>query len=332
MQQSSMNLDNVLSPYINQVDTHLKKFLNRSKPPELYDAVRHLPNSGGKRLRPIVSILSAQTVGGDLNEVMPYATAVEILHTYTLIHDDILDDDSKRRGEESVHKKYGQTVGLLAGDALHSLTFEALCSLEVDPALFRDIVLDVSRLSTEITEGQYHDMNFEKLRKIDEMDYYHMIERKTATMFEMAAKNGARIAGGDPKQVKKLAEAGRLMGLAFQVWDDYLDVRGDEKHFGKQIFADIIRGKKTLVIVHALKSLDPFDRRKLHDAIKKGDASEENIEEILTYVKKSGAIEWTRDRAKEFSSHARTCLTALPENSARNLLMEICQFVAERKQ
>ena len=331
MQQSSMNLDNVLSPYINQVDTNLKKFLNRQKPEELYEAVRHLPNAGGKRLRPIVAILSAQTVGGDLNEVMPYATALELLHTYTLIHDDILDDDSKRRGEESVHKKYGDTVALLAGDALHSLTFEALGSLDVDPTLFREIVLDMSKLSTEITEGQYHDMNFEKMRKIDEMDYYHMIERKTATLFEMAAKNGARIAGADPKQVKKLSEAGRLMGLAFQVWDDYLDVSGDEEQFGKQVFADIVRGKKTLVIVHAYKELDPFDRRKLHDAIKKGDGSKENVEEIMGYLKKSGAIDWTRDRAKEFSSHARTCLTALPENSARNLLMEICQFVAERE-
>jgi geranylgeranyl diphosphate synthase, type I len=332
MQQARMNLDNVLAPYINQVDTNLKRFLNRSKPAELYEAVRHLPNAGGKRLRPITAILSAQTVGGDINEVMPYATALELLHTYTLIHDDILDDDAKRRGVESVHKKYGVPFALLAGDTLHSLAFEALGSLEVDPALFREIVLDISRLSTEISEGQYHDMNFEKQRKIEEMDYYHMIERKTATMFEMAAKNGARIAGADPKQVKKLSEAGRLMGLAFQVWDDYLDVAGDEQNFGKQVFADIIRGKKTLIIVRALDMLDPFDRRKLHDAIRKGDSSKENIEEIMGYIRKSGAIEWTRDRAKEFSSHARTCLTALPENSARNLLMEICAYLVERDQ
>lgn len=327
-----MNLDNVLAPYIAQIDKELNHFLNRKKPEELYEAVRHLPKAGGKRLRPITAILAAQTVGGDINEVMPYASALELLHTYTLIHDDIMDDDEKRRGVESVHKKFGLTVALLAGDTLHSLAFEALGKLDVDPVLYREVVRDLSKLSTEISEGQYHDMNFEKQRKVEEMDYYHMIERKTATMFEMATKNGARIAGADASQVKKLAEAGRLMGLAFQVWDDYLDVTADEDGFGKQVFADIVRGKKTLVVVRALQMLDPFDRRKLHDIIRKGDASEKNVEEIVSYLKKSGAIEWVHDRAKEFSSHARTCLTALPENSARNLLMEICSFIVERKE
>lgn len=327
-----MNLENVLAPYIAQIDRELNTFLNRKKPEELYEAVRHLPNAGGKRLRPITAILSAQIVGGDINEVMPYATALELLHTYTLIHDDIMDDDEKRRGVPSVHKQFGPVVGLLAGDTLHSLSFEALGKLDVDPMLFRDIVADLSKLSTEISEGQYHDMNFEKQRKIEEMDYYHMIERKTATMFETATRNGARIAGADPSQVKKLAEAGRLIGLAYQVWDDYLDVTGDDASFGKQVFADIVRGKKTLVVVRALQMLDPFDRRKLHDVIRKGDASEENVTEIMQYLKKSGAIDWVHDRAKEFSSHARTCLTALPENSARNLLMEICSYVVERKE
>lgn len=325
-----MNLENVLAPYIAQIDKDLKSFLNRKKPEELYEAVRHLPNAGGKRLRPISAILAAQTVGGDINEVMPFATSLELLHTYTLIHDDIMDDDEKRRGVETVHKKYGNTVALLAGDTLHSLAFEALNKLKVDPQLYREIVYDTSKLSTEISEGQYHDMNFEKLRKVEEMDYYHMIERKSATMFEVAFKTGARIAGADASQVKKLAEAGRLMGLSFQVWDDYLDVTADGEEFGKQVFADIVRGKKTLVIVRALEMLDPFDRRKLHDLIRKGDASSENVSAIMEYLKKSGAIQWSHDRAKEFSSHARTCLTSLPENSARNLLMEICSYVVER--
>lgn len=327
-----MKLDNVLQPYIAQVDKELTRFLNRKKPEELYEAVRHLPNAGGKRLRPIVAILSAQTVGGDLKEVLPYATAIEVLHTYTMIHDDIIDDDDKRRGVETVHKKFGQEVSILAGDTLHSLTFEALGDLDVDPTLFRELVLDVSKLSTEISEGQYHDFNFERQRKIQDMDYYHMIERKTATMFEMAAKNGARIAGADPSQVKKLAEAGRLMGLAYQVWDDYLDVTSDdEEKYGRQIYADIMRGKKTMVLVRALEELDPFDRRQLIDTIKAGKTDEESTKLILDYIKKSGAIQWTHDRAKEFSSHAKTCLTSLPENSARNLFMEITQYVTQRE-
>lgn len=327
-----MKLDNVLQPYINQIDRELKGFLNRKKPEELYEAVRHLPNAGGKRFRPIVSILAAQTVGGDINEVMPFAVSIEVLHTYTMIHDDIIDDDAKRRGVEAVHKKFGDHVGLLAGDTLHSLTFEALGKLNVDAALYREIVMDISKLSTEISEGQYHDLNFERQRKIADMDYYHMIERKTASLFEVAMKNGAKIAGADASQVKKLSEAGRLMGLAYQVWDDYLDVASDsESELGKQIYADIMRGKKTMPLVRALDTLDPFDKRKLIDAIKKKDTSKENIDEILGYLKKSGAIDWTRDRAKEFSSHARTCLTALPENSARNLLTEICAYIVERK-
>ncbi len=332
MAETQSRLDAVLQPYINQIDREINKFLNRKKPEELYEACRALPEAGGKRLRPIVAILSAQTVGGDITEVLPFACSIEVLHTYTMIHDDIIDDEEKRRGIETLHKKHGTEIAILAGDTLHSLAFEALGNLEVDPALFRDIVLDISRLSTEVSEGQYHDFNFERQRKISDMDYYHMIERKTATMFEMAARNGARLAGADPSQVKQLAEAGRLMGLAYQVWDDYLDVASDDEDvYGRQIYADIARGKKTMPLVRALEKLDPFDRRKLVDLIKKGDTGKESVDEIMKYIKKSGAIEWTAERAKEFSSHAKTCLMSLPENSARNLLMELTQFVTERK-
>ncbi len=327
-----MNLEATLRPYLDQFNAELEKYLVKRKPEPLYEAIRHLPiEGGGKRLRPIVALLAAQAVGGDSKLIMPYGVALEVLHCFTLVHDDIMDECDTRRGVEAVHKKYGPNLGILAGDTMFAIVFEQLDQIEVDDGMFRSVVHDVARLAREVCEGQYWDMAFENQKKIEEMDYYHMIERKTATMFEMACKNGARIAGAEPSQVKKLAEAGRLMGLAFQVWDDYLDVTADADNFGKQVFADIVRGKKTLVIVRALEMLDPFDRRKLHDLIRKGDASEENVQEILTYLKRSGAIEWTHDRAKEFSSHARTCLTSLPENSARNLLQDICQYIVERQ-
>ncbi|HLF16848.1 MAG TPA: polyprenyl synthetase family protein, partial [Candidatus Thermoplasmatota archaeon] len=293
-------------------------------------AIRHLPAAGGKRLRPIVAILSAQTVGGDSKKIMPYGVALEILHNFTLVHDDIMDECDTRRGVPTVHAKWGLPMGILAGDTMFALVFELLNQLEIDDKTYRSIALDVAKLAREVCEGQYWDMHFEGQKKIEELQYYHMIERKTATFFEIAMKNGAELAGADAQQVKKLAECGRLLGLAFQVWDDYLGVTGKEEATGKPARSDILQGKKTLVYVSTHAKLDPFDRRQFVDLYKKEDKTPADVDAIVKFMEKSGGLEYTRSRAREFSSFAKATLAELPETAAKRLLLILSEFASNR--
>jgi geranylgeranyl diphosphate synthase, type I len=327
-----MNLEAALRPYLEQFNDELDKYLVKRelKPEELYDAIRHLPMSGGKRLRPIVAILAAQCVGGDSKKIMPYGVALEILHNFTLIHDDIMDKCDTRRGVPTVHAKWGLPMGILAGDTMFALVFELLNQLEIDDATYRAVALDVAKLAREVCEGQYWDMHFETQKKIEELQYYHMIERKTATFFEIAMKNGAELGGAEPQQVKKLAECGRLMGLAFQVWDDYLGVTGKAEETGKPARSDILQAKKTLVYVSTHTKLDPFDRRQFVDLYKKEDKTAADVDAIVKFMEKSGGLEYTRTRAREFSSFAKATLAELPETAAKRLLLILCDFASNR--
>lgn len=335
-----MNLEAAMRPYMEQFQEELNKYLVKRelKPEELYQAVRHLPvEGGGKRLRPLVAILAAQTVGGDSKKIMPYGVALEILHSFTLVHDDIMDECDTRRGVEAVHAKFGLPLGILAGDTLFALVYDVLDRLEVGDAMYRSIVRDVSNLAREVCEGQYWDMHFEAQKKIDEMQYYHMIERKTATFFEVAMKNGAELGGADNNQVKKLAECGRLLGLAFQVWDDYIGVTATEDESGKPEQTDILNGKKTLVYVATHGRLDPFDRRKFVDLYRKKEKTDEDLKEIVAFMNKKGGeddlsgLEYTKKRAREFSSFAKATLADLPETAAKRLLGLLCDFASNRQ-
>ncbi len=326
-----MNLESVMRPYLDQFNAELEKYLFLRKPEPLYEAIRHLPfEGGGKRLRPIAAILAAQAVGGDSKKIMPYGVALEVLHNFTLIHDDIMDECDTRRGVDAVHSKFGSNLGMLAGDTMFAIVFELMGHLEIEDAMFRSVNLDLARLAREVCEGQYWDMHFETVKKIDEMDYYHMIERKTATFFEIAMKNGAELGGGDHNQVKKLAECGRLLGLAFQVWDDVLGVTGTDEETGKPTFSDIVNDKKTLVYVATHKALDPLDRRTLVDLYKKEDKSAEDIQTILKFMEKSGGLDFAKKRAKEFSSFAKATLTELPDTAAKRILGMVAEFASNR--
>jgi geranylgeranyl diphosphate synthase type I len=242
-----------------------------------------------------------------------------------------MDKSDRRRNVESVHKKYGEATAILAGDVLLSVAFETLTRLQIGPELFREVVREFSELTKEVCEGQQYDLDFERTKRIDELTYFHMVERKTATMYELAMKHGALIAGGDAVAARKLGEAGRLIGLAFQVWDDCLDLEGDPAAMGKPAISDVLNGKKTLVVVYAMEKLDPMDRRKLVDLIAKKDKSAEDVAQILKFFERSKAVSLAKDKARTFSSHAKACLAALPPSNARNLLNEIASFAVNRE-
>jgi geranylgeranyl diphosphate synthase type I len=326
-----LNLEAALTPYVAQVTEELKKYIGPPKEPkELYDAVRHLFDAGGKRLRPIMCLLSAQAVGGDATEVLPYAAAIEMVHVYTLIHDDIMDKSDLRRGVPTVHAKYGQSTAILAGDLLAGMAFETLTRLNVGAEVNREIVREFAGLVKEVCEGQQLDLRFEGIRKVDELTYFHMAERKTATIYEIGMKHGAMIAGGDVTLANKLSEAGRLIGLAFQIWDDCLDLIGQTAQTGKPQNLDLFAGKKTLITVFAMEKLDPMDRRILVDLIAKKDKTDADVKAILKLFEKSNAIKLAQEKAKSFTSHAKSALQSLPPTNARTLIGEIAEFATNR--
>lgn len=327
----TINLEAALTPYAHQIDNELKRYLQPREPKELYEAINHLFQAGGKRLRPTLTLLAAQASGGDSGEVLPFAGAVEMLHVFSLIHDDVMDHADQRRGVEAVHKKFGTPTAILAGDTLEAMAFETLTRLNTTPELTVEIVRDMANLVKEICEGQQYDLRFETLKRVDELTYFHMAERKSATLFEIAMKHGALVSKGEPKFAKKLAEAGRLIGLAFQIWDDVLDVSGDPDTTGKPGRADIFNGKKTLITVYAMDALDPLDRRKLIDLIQKKDKEQADVDAIMTFFEKSGAIKKARDKAKAFTSHAKSALASLPETSARALIGQIADYAVARE-
>ena len=264
------------------VEKAIENYLYEKEPSLLYDAVKHLPFAGGKRLRPIIACLACQAVGSNFLKAIPFAVSLEIIHTFTLIHDDIMDKDMERRGKPAVHVKYGEDIAILAGDALFAKAFE-IASYINDAIVVKKILRNLAIMAKEICEGQALDVYFEKLEYVDEKQFLEMIEKKTAKMFEHAAMGGAIIGGGSMEEIKALQEYGLNLGMAFQIWDDCLDVIG--KNIGKPVGSDIREGKKTIIYLYAYKKAEEKEWLKNYG---KKDASKKEIDEIcLLYTSPS---------------------------------------------
>ncbi|RLF43554.1 MAG: polyprenyl synthetase family protein, partial [Thermoplasmata archaeon] len=229
---------------LKEINEAIEAYLQNGEPRKLYQAMQHLPLAGGKRLRPILAIISCEAVGGNGKKAIPFGVALELIHTFTLVHDDIMDRDEERRGIPSVHKKFGEATAILAGDALFAKAFEVVSEVKENVGI---LVKNIATMAREICEGQQMDMSFEEMEEVSEESFLKMIEKKTAKMFEHAAYGGAIIGGGSDEETLALRSYGRNLGMAFQIGDDCLDVIG--KKIGKPVGSDIREGKKTLMFI-----------------------------------------------------------------------------------
>jgi len=305
------------------VDKAIENYLYEKEPRLLYEAVKYLPSAGGKRLRPIIACLSCEAVGGNMMDAIPLAVALEIIHTFTLIHDDIMDRDEERRGMPSVHKKFGDNRAILAGDALFAKAFEILSHTK-DAEICKKLTRNLAIMAKEICEGQEMDVAFEEMESVGKEEFLEMIEKKTARMFEHAAMNGAMVGGGSKEEVEAMKVYGLNLGMAFQIWDDCLDVIG--KDIGKPVGSDIREGKKTLIYLYALEKYGG----KIPNYGKK-DATDEEINEIVEILKETGAIDYAKNMAMEFSRKAIDSLAILKESEAKNKLVEMAEFAVKRE-
>ncbi len=315
---------------IELIDNALADALEFECQPHLLEAMRHLPLAGGKRLRPLLAMLAAEALGEEGERTIPYGVALELIHNFTLVHDDIMDNDELRRNVKTVHTLYGDATAINAGDVLFARAFEVLGELDIDPGALVGLFREVATTVREIGEGQQSDIDFEQRLDVDEDEYLEMIRQKTARIFEAAARGGAIIAGGTPEQVETLAALGRIIGVGFQVWDDYLDLTANETQLGKPVGSDIRDGKKTIIVVHALARLGDADRKALLDVLGNRTAPTKKLERAMELLKECGSIAYAGSIAEKYADEARRLLEQLPEHPSREAIRRFFDFMVRR--
>ena len=326
-----MNLKNELSTRAALFNKQLELYMNEKKPKLLYDASWHLPRSGGKRLRPCLAMLSCESVYDDVDLVMPFAVALELVHNFTLVHDDIMDRANLRRNVPTVHMKYGEPTAIMAGDLLFAKAFEAMHDLAGDLRVFKEVEYNLVKCIEDICEGQQLDMEFEKRKQVSEDEYFDMIHKKTAVLFSCAAKGSGLIGHGTSEEVKALADFGMFLGLAFQIWDDYLDLSSSETVLGKDIGNDIRNGKKTLIAVHALEHADKKGKALLDKIFGNPDAKETDIKQILTVFRENGSVDYAKQTAMKYCKKAKKALEVLRDSQVKDILNALADYSIERE-
>ncbi len=306
----------------------------KGKPGTLYEAALHLLRAGGKRLRPLAVVAAAQMLGEPVEKALPFAAAVELLHNYALIHDDIIDRDEYRRGVPTVHKVWGESLAIVAGDLLFAKAFEVLADAldrGVGPERVALATRHLSRAASLIAEGQALDSLFVERDDVVLEEYLDMAYRKTGSLFEAALVLGGLTSTADQSILSLLAEYGKNIGIAFQIRDDVLGITGKANVIGKPLYSDIREGRRTILVVYALEALSPAEREELLEILGARDVDEERLEKAVELIKKSGAVEYAMKLAKEYSEKARQAISRFPDNEGRRVLEELAVFVVERE-
>ncbi len=294
----------------------------------------HPINAGGKRVRPFLTIVACEAVGGKGRHALPAAASVELLHTFTLVHDDIMDKDLERRGKPTVHSLWGDDLAILVGDALYSASFKAMAGLHdkgVEPKVVLEALMDLMLANEEVNVGQMMDMLFEGAESVSERDYLSMIQKKTGALIEASVVIGATVGGAKKRQLDALRVYGMNCGLAFQIKDDVLDLTADRRDFGKPIGSDIRSGKKTLIVIHAMKNAPEMDRKALLGVLGRDDASDAEVDKVIRALAASGSIAYCEKRVTKLVSEAKKSLDVLEDSESKRLLLALADYFVERR-
>lgn len=329
----SVDVNKELARMAKRVDKALLPYLETGDYEKLRRAMAHYPEAGGKRLRPTMAIKVAQAVGGEGRDAVPFGCALEIIHNFTLVHDDVMDQDEMRRGRPAVHVLYDVPTAIIAGDALFALAFEILAKTKVDGERLRRLLRSVSRTVYLVAEGQQMDIDFESSPDVTMGAYMEMVEKKTAVLFACAAEGGAIIGGGTERQIRDMREYARLLGIGFQIWDDVLGLTADQKVLGKPVGSDIRNGKRTLIAVHAMETLGPSGKRKHVKVLKAlGDehATDEEVRDVIDLFHDLGSLDYVKDMALDYAGRAKKKLRSLPGSRDREFLGALVDFSVGR--
>ncbi len=282
------------------IDNEFKKIELPKEPKKLYDPIRYILASGGKRLRPKLALLACEMFGGSNNDVIGPALAIEIFHNFTLLHDDIMDNADYRRNRLTVHKKWNNNIAILSGDAMNNFSYDYL--LRADTAIIKDVLKTFNDAAIDVCEGQQYDMDFEDELEVEVPQYLEMIRLKTAVLIAASLKIGALAGGATTQEATKMYDFGIKIGIAFQLQDDLLDTYGNQSIFGKRIGGDIIENKKTFLLCSALKNSDGSTKAELIQYISNNYNIPENekIELVTEIYNKIGIQKLTNEAIESF--------------------------------
>ena len=314
------------------IESRIAARLTASRHPRLGQAMMHLIEGGGKRMRASLPWLVAKAIGDTHSGLLDVGAAIEIIHNFTLVHDDIMDDDPVRRGRPAVHVAYDVPTAINAGDAMLAIAFEHLCDApDFDMVLLPDIVERIAWMVRRVSEGQQLDIEFEHESDVTEPRYLEMIEGKTAVMFQVCSELGALLSGADEDTIACMRDWGLNVGLCFQLMDDLIDVVSDTATLGKPAGSDVAQGKRTLMVIHALEQPDSPAKDALLRALGKGEAATaDDIGAAHKGLESSGSIDYGRQRATSYHAAAHACLDRLPPSPGVRALREFTDLQLAR--
>lgn len=318
--------------YKKRVDEILSGSVKLQKPETLYNPIKYILSGGGKRIRPMMVIFACEAAGGKIDDALNASVAMEMLHNFTLVHDDIMDNADTRRGHETVHKKWNENVAILTGDQLIGLAYSYL--LKTKSPRFREIVKSFTEGIIEVCEGQSFDKEFEERKDVSLDEYLMMIRKKTAKMLETSAVIGALIGNGSEEQINNIRNYAANIGLAFQIQDDLLDINAVEREFGKKIGGDLVEGKKTYLLLRATEVVkDEKDKLKILNIINNNGLKSDDtdkISEIKNIYEKYSVIESAQKEIEHYTKLADNYLNTLPGGEYKERLKWFSEMLMGR--
>lgn len=317
-----------------RIDRRLQQLVRERTPKDVNEACRYVLHARGKRIRAALVLLSCEAAGGNARDALDASVAVEIMHNFTLVHDDIMDNAASRRGRPTVHTKWNVNNALLAGDVLLGVAYKEI--LNTRTHLLREILQVFTKGLLDVCEGQALDLEFETRTDVTLTEYFEMIEKKTGRLLSTSTTLGGLIGEGTPRHVEALRKFGHYLGRAFQLQDDLLDVVASEKDFGKTIGGDIIEGKKTFLLLKALESARGNQRTILMNVINrkrtgKPRTTTEEVRRVTEIYESTGAIAAARARVRQDTTRAVKALETLPDSRGRASLLWLSHMLLDRR-
>lgn len=310
---------------------YLKEFTISKEPENLYNPINYILELGGKRLRPVLTLLTAEVFNANYKEALDAALSIEVFHNFSLVHDDIMDDAPLRRGKQTVHEKWDTNTGILSGDAMLILAYQLF--EKYTPNIFQALAKLFSKTALEVCEGQQYDIDFETRDDVTIPEYLKMIEYKTAVLVGAAMKMGAIVANASVEDQNSIYEFGRLLGIAFQLQDDYLDAFGNPETFGKQAGGDIIENKKTFLYLKAIDYLNTSKRNQLQQLFSINlEDNTDKIKAVKQFFIESGSADATKKEIEIYTNKAFSVLDTLSATEdKKNVLRELGKGLMIRK-
>ena len=321
----------IMTKYIKIFEDYLKKELKYIKPENLYNPVKYLLESGGKRLRPIIALHVSELLGGKISDTLPAAASLEIFHNFTLAHDDIMDNSMLRRGKKTINSKWDNNTGILSGDVMLIISYEVLNQYQ--DSKYIHLSKKLTEISRLVCEGQQADMDFASKNDITENEYFEMIKNKTAVLIGCSFMFGGIVAEANDLNTNLLYQIGLNLGIAFQLEDDLLDCFGDQEKFGKKIGGDIIEKKKTLLYLFTNSKLESEKKLEFENIFNSNEIEEsKKINSIKSFYETSGALEYLKNKVRVYFNEAEMLIDKLElDKNTKKKLNLFCKTLLNRE-